>query len=447
MKILNFNFNIKGRDYRIVYDPLTNLVYHEEMEAHFKNFRNPKHPYQNQEFDVYPTTVDAVEPFISTHCNRLVLNLTNQCNLRCRYCVFSEDIFYKDQRTHNDSNMTEKVLEDSIEFYKKLKKGKLRKEYISIGFYGGEPTLKPNLIKKSVHFAKEAFNENKVIFLLTTNGTFYKNDDLIKFIIDNEITIHISLDGPEEENDKFRVYKHGKGVYKDLKKLLEKMGDHRIFLQSTLHPNYDWRKIDMFFSEMLYTNKTYNMILNIFSLIGYIGMDYADLRVLMNSKNKNFQDVIIKKLMDGKRLSLYEESYIDLFKKSFQFDFRPYFSKKLFLNSCFPGGDKLFIDPIGDIYICEKVDMNFKIGNIYEGFDKKKILDFWEMSKNIFFKLGCSECCFHNFCSQCFALLEFSKGKTYFGCDDSIKESIMKTLRFLIEIELIKEVNECEDKK
>ena len=81
-----------------------------------------------------------------------------------------------------------------------------------IGFYGGEPFLEFGLIKKVVNYVNDAYADRNCGFNLTTNLTLL-NDEIIKFVIKNNVNIMISIDGPEQIQNRNRVFESGKGSF------------------------------------------------------------------------------------------------------------------------------------------------------------------------------------------------------------------------------------------
>jgi len=59
-------------------------------------------------------------------------------------------------------------------------------------------------------------------FNMTINGTLL-NKEKIKFLVQNQFSILISIDGPKEIHDRYRVFKNGKGTFNCLIKNLRSM--------------------------------------------------------------------------------------------------------------------------------------------------------------------------------------------------------------------------------
>lgn len=138
----------------------------------------------------------------------MYLCVTNCCNLGCSYC------FINNQKKNNSNmdNMNEEIALLSLEKYA---------EYLRINnfsgkvvFYGGEPLIKWNLIKKCVEISRE--RKYPISFSIITNGTLLE-EKMINFFKENNVNIGISIDGPKEINDKNRKYvSSNKSVYDDI---------------------------------------------------------------------------------------------------------------------------------------------------------------------------------------------------------------------------------------
>jgi uncharacterized protein len=85
-------------------------------------------------------------------------------------------------------------------------------EKIDIGFFGGEPLLEFELIKTLTRSIKThpLFNKDSVVFTVVSNGTIF-SDDIIDFLVKEDITFGISCDGPPETQDLFRCFPGGQG--------------------------------------------------------------------------------------------------------------------------------------------------------------------------------------------------------------------------------------------
>ena len=146
----------------------------------------------------------------------LFLEITEQCNFRCSYCIYSEN--YPNERIETSKNM-------SFDTAKKAVDGlvPLSKNNVMIGFYGGEPLLNMGLIRQIMNYSKEKFPDKEFGFSMTTN--FFNADRYIQDIVNNRMYINLSLDGPKEIHDKCRRTKNGKPTYDRIMSNLKKIED------------------------------------------------------------------------------------------------------------------------------------------------------------------------------------------------------------------------------
>jgi uncharacterized protein len=155
----------------------------------------------------------------------LVLNVTNQCNLSCTYCYeYGEDKIVDTENGKQPKFMTDETARASVDFAFR-ESGPVA----HITFFGGETLLNFPVLQKTVDYARRKAAELRktVDFSLTTNATLLR-PEIIEFIADNEIGVTISIDGPREVQDRFRVFKNGDGSY-DLvaPKIRELLARHR----------------------------------------------------------------------------------------------------------------------------------------------------------------------------------------------------------------------------
>jgi uncharacterized protein len=101
----------------------------------------------------------------------LVLTLTENCNLRCRYCAFSD--VYALTRNRTERIMSLDVGRRAIDYFFARASAHVRRNpsrIISIGFYGGEPLLAQAAMQQLVSYAL-AHAPCPIVFTITTNGT------------------------------------------------------------------------------------------------------------------------------------------------------------------------------------------------------------------------------------------------------------------------------------
>lgn len=114
----------------------------------------------------------------------IALTLTHNCNLRCSYC-------YEKHGTHKRMSLDtaisivdrELTIDDGTKF-------------VSLDFFGGEPILEFETIKKVVEHCRERTYPKEYHFEVSTNGTMFSNE-IKEWFVQNQdiITIGLSLDG------------------------------------------------------------------------------------------------------------------------------------------------------------------------------------------------------------------------------------------------------------
>ncbi|MFJ7890443.1 radical SAM protein [Lysinibacillus xylanilyticus] len=140
----------------------------------------------------------------------LLINTTEDCNLRCTYCYFGGA--YDDTRVHRklkaDIEDLKPILEEFVLSNKNVEKQR------AIYFFGGEPLLNFKLIKDVVNYIDEIsikyhINIENILYQIATNGTVL-NSRMMEFFKEKDFYINVSMDGPN--HDKYRLDKVGNGT-------------------------------------------------------------------------------------------------------------------------------------------------------------------------------------------------------------------------------------------
>lgn len=142
----------------------------------------------------------------------MVLNVTNQCNLSCTYCYeYGADKIVDTENGKQPKFMTDVTAREAVEFMLK-ESGSSPVAYLT--FFGGETLMNFPVLQRTVAYARERAAQcgKQVHFSLTTNATLLKAD-VIDFLAQNDVGVTISIDGPADVQDKFRVFQNGRGSY------------------------------------------------------------------------------------------------------------------------------------------------------------------------------------------------------------------------------------------
>lgn len=146
--------------------------------------------------------------FLDRKLEKITLQLTQNCNFRCKYCIYSEEA-NPHQRSHSTKRMSWETAKKAVDF---LRDHSVDNPKVNIGFYGGEPLLEFDLIKKIVSYSQARFKGKELTYSITSNGTLL-TDEMILFFEAHNISLMISLDGPKEINDLNRVFADGSGTF------------------------------------------------------------------------------------------------------------------------------------------------------------------------------------------------------------------------------------------
>jgi uncharacterized protein len=144
------------------------------------------------------------------------------CNLDCKYCFYLEkEKLYPDERTWK---MSDEVLETYVRQY--IEQQDVPE--INFAWQGGEPTLLGvDYFRNAVELQKKYANGKKIHNAIQTNGTLL-DDAWGEFLADNEFLVGLSIDGPRELHDAYRVDKQQRGTFNDVVRGLETLKRNKV---------------------------------------------------------------------------------------------------------------------------------------------------------------------------------------------------------------------------
>jgi len=136
----------------------------------------------------------------------LVLEVAQDCNLRCNYC-YAGDGTYGGSPTLMDPATSRRSLRYLLEHSGDH-------EHVTVILFGGEPLLNLPAVQAAVDEADSYGGSlgKKVHFSLTTNGTLL-SPEIIRFLNDARISVAVSMDGPPAIHDSNRPHADGRGSY------------------------------------------------------------------------------------------------------------------------------------------------------------------------------------------------------------------------------------------
>lgn len=362
------------------------------------------------------------EHFANT--SQIVFEVTQECNLACKYCVFGDN--YSNHENRNDIKLDFRKVTLLIDYFllKKERHNYSYKSIFNIGFYGGEPLLNFELIKNTVEYIKSLHISDRIIsFSITTNGLLIKK--YISYLLKNKFQICISLDGDETCNE-MRVNKNGVSsfttVYNNCKYIQNKYPQffkNNINFLSVLNNSNSVEKTYDFFKNTFDKKTT-------FSEINRLGFNKSQ-EVIYNEMFRNGAEDTGE--LVTKRNDIFSSIYYDLLegKKTidfFNFSMFCFYSSYLALlnpmdkcrwptGTCIPFSKKIYVTANGNILQCERIGHTNVLGKVTNNsvdIDYGNIADtinaFHDRMRPI-----CEKCYDHRSCLQCGYYLDNERGE------------------------------------
>ncbi len=154
------------------------------------------------------------------------------CNLDCAYCFFlSKEMLYPGSRFRMADEMLETYVRQLVEAH-------ARAPVVEVAWQGGEPTLMGlPFFRRAVELVDRYRRPDQgAVYTIQTNGT--KLDaEWAAFFREHDVLVGISIDGPREIHDAFRVTKGGRGSFDQVMRGLGHLrdGDVAYNVLTTVH--------------------------------------------------------------------------------------------------------------------------------------------------------------------------------------------------------------------
>ena len=362
---------------------------------------------------------------------QIVFETTDSCNLNCTYCALGE--FYEgyDIRTGKKINTLYAI--NLLKFIFDLKPKKTNNK-LFISFFGGEPLLNIDFIKRIVGTANQlnVEKELELVYSITTNGTLIHK--YIDFLYTNKFSLLISLDG-NEVNHSYRVF--SKNKKNSFQKVIENIDRIQrdypeyfstlVDFNAVLHNRNSVKEI----CEFIYTR--YHKIPRIAELnIRDVKPDNEEeLEKMFKSKRKSESEFQKENSnlfhITRSKLSSYNELinflkycsinyYISDLKSLFHIE-----EKYLPTCTCTPFSRKIFLTNRNKLLTCERINYKYSMGKVNENIE----IDIPEITRQYNFyyehlKKFCKICYAYRYCGTClFHLKDINKVDTKeFVCEN-----------------------------
>ncbi len=286
---------------------------------------------------------------------------TLRCNQSCKYCHAS--------RTNMDQVDTDMSLETAKQVVDLAMQSP--SPYINFEFQGGEPTVNMAALRFIVEYSREKNKyENKQLeHSLVTNMT-YMTEENAGWLIENEVLVCTSLDGPEELHNYNRTWRQGSNAYANVRKWIDyfnrryvELGKdpqlwHVDALMTTSRKTFDhWKEVvDLYLELGMHTIflrplNPYGFALDTWKRIGYSVDEYLEFY-------KQAFDYIVQKNLEGKEIV--EGTAATFLTKILTAD-DPNFVD--ILSPCGAGTGQVAYNYDGKIFTCDEARMTSAMGN------------------------------------------------------------------------------------
>lgn len=345
-----------------------------------------------------------LDVMLKDNLSSVCLQVTQNCNLRCDYCPYTGN--YYENRGHENKRMSFSLAQKAIDYLARHSSGSRR---LNIAFYGGEPLLEVDLIRKCITYADALFEEKFHTYSITTNGTLL-DEEIIELLVYNNVYLTVSIDGPQAIHDRSRVYADGRGSFSTIIKKLQWLRDTQpeyfgkyVSFNTVLSELGDFTCVDDFFSAKdlfeqsvigtTFYNDTYIKKEHERSKSFSEDLQYERFKYFLSRLGR----IHMKSVINANAF----EQLARTAKMITPFEHLP---KKFHPSGpCIPGYFKPFLNAEGNFYPCERVNEKSDvsiIGNIETGIDPEKCKYLLNIAKIT--ESDCKNCWAFLYCRMCF---------------------------------------------
>ncbi len=380
--------------------------------------------------DTFEPMAGALKAKTSGVIKALCLHIAHTCNLNCSYCFASQGKYHGERAL-----MSYEVGKRALDF---LIENSGSRRNLEVDFFGGEPLMNFDVVKRLVEYARSIEKEKgkNFRFTLTTNGVLV-DDDVIDFADREMSNVVLSLDGRKEVHDRYRVDYAGNGSWDKIvpkfQRFVEARGGKNYYMRGTFtHANPDFLEdiktmLDLGFSEL-------SMEPVVAADDDPAALTEADKPIVMK-QYEQLAELMLERDKEGKPFTFYH----------YMIDLKggPCIYKRI--SGCGSGTEYMAVTPWGDLYPCHQFvgDEKFKLGDIWHGVDNTAVQDEFA-SCNVYAREECRDCWAKLYCSGgCAANAYHStgsvKGIYKYGCD-----LFRKRMECAIAVAVAREIGDAE---
>ena len=321
----------------------------------------------------------------NTVIKALCLHVAHTCNLNCSYC-FAAQGRYQGERALMSFEVGKRAMDFLIE-----NSGARRN--LEVDFFGGEPLMNWEMVKKLVAYCREQekIHNKNFRFTLTTNGMLI-DDDVIDFCNREMSNVVLSLDGRREVHDRLRVDYAGRGSYDQIvpkfQKFVAARGDKSYYIRGTYtHNNTDFTNDIFHMADLGFKELSMEPVVS--RPDDPCALTAEDLPVL-KEQYEILAKEMIKRDREGRGFTFYHYM-IDL-------TGGPCIYKRI--SGCGSGTEYMAVTPWGDLYPCHQFvgDPKYLMGDIWKGVTNTAVRDEFKHC-NAYARPECKDCWAKLYCS------------------------------------------------
>ena len=358
--------------------------------------------------DTFKPMAGALKAKTSGVIKALCLHIAHTCNLNCSYCFASQGKYHGERAL-----MSYEVGKRALDF---LVENSGSRHNLEVDFFGGEPLMNFDVVKKLVEYARSIEKEkNKHFrFTLTTNGVLV-DDDVIEFANKEMSNVVLSLDGRKEVHDRYRVDYAGNGSWEKIvpkfQKFVKERGDKDYYMRGTFtHANPDFLEDIKTMLDLGFTQLSMEPV--VAAADDPSALTEED-KPIVEKQYEELAKLMLKRDKEGRPFTFYH----------YMIDLKggPCIYKRI--SGCGSGTEYMAVTPWGDLYPCHQFvgDEKFKLGDIYNGVTNKSMQNEFA-SCNVYARPDCADCWAKFYCSGgCAANAYHATGSVTgvykYGCD------------------------------
>ena len=144
------------------------------------------------------------------------------CNLRCKYC------YYLEKAKLYDNNEKHVMSDQMLERFTKQYIEAQTSQDVMFTWHGGETLMRPlSFYKKALRFQQLYGKGRRIANCIQTNATLL-NDDWCKFFRDNNFLVGVSIDGPQEFHDAYRLSSDGRPTWNQVMRGIRLLNQYHV---------------------------------------------------------------------------------------------------------------------------------------------------------------------------------------------------------------------------